>query len=61
MINVRDHAHKYKYVAHNKAVYRGINPKTKFSKSDYEIGSFGQWPCFSSCTKNEKIAHTYSK
>jgi len=56
MINVRDTAHAYKYTTHNNAIYRGINPRAKFSKSDYKKGEFGQWGCFSSCTKNEKMA-----
>ena len=28
MVNVRDHAHKYKYTTHHKAIYRGVHPKT---------------------------------
>lgn len=61
MLNVRDHAHKYKYTAHHKSVFRGIDPKAKFSLKDYEVGSIGQWPCFSSCTKNERNARRFSK
>ena len=61
MHNVRDHAHKHKYTDHTHKVFRGINPNGRFSLSDYKVGTIGQWPCFTSCTKNERIARSNSK
>lgn len=62
MKNVVSRGHAYKYTNHNQPVYRGIHPNALAKNpGDYEVGSIGQWPCFSSCTKKRNIANMFSK
>lgn len=57
MLNAHVLGRQYIYTVFHKPIYRGVNPKTFITKSEeYEVGSIGQWPCFTSCTKNEKVA-----
>jgi hypothetical protein len=56
MVNVNQFAHAFKYTTFNKEIYRGASSAVHFDKNNYTVGSIGQWPCFTSCTKNKELA-----
>ena len=60
MTNVYNFGRLNKYTNFNKPIYRGIDPRCSFNDDDYKVGTIGQWSTFSSCTKNEKIAKSFS-